>query len=137
MPISVTKTESRTEHTNVLWPESLPVELYFKVVFDDPKTASNWCTQAAAMLGSVTLSGADASFQRFVVWGPKAPRDHWVAGGHGTVFISELALRVIRARGDLRVPGAEAVSLSQLDYDLHLYVGSVVDQSAYSAIRSS
>ena len=135
MPMSVTRTEGRTTSTYPLSPDSLPIELYFKIVFDDPRVASRWCTDAATSFSKVSLGSELTSLQRLVVWGPSAPSDNWVSGGNSNVFVSELALRIVRALGELRVPGAEPVALSQLEYNLRLYVGSASDQRAYDVIR--
>jgi hypothetical protein len=136
--MSVTVKEGRTTRSVPISPDQLPVELYFKIGFDEHATAAKWCAEVQALLKTIQLGELDGGLQRFALWGPQAPEPNgWTTGGYGYAFVSELTLRVVRAFGRIRVPGAEAVSLSELPYDLHMYMGSEADSRAYKAIRSN
>ena len=136
MPISVTTTEGRHAVQYPFPPDALPIELYFKIVFDTSKVGATWCVKTLEVLERFRLDSTTERLQRVVVWGPAAPETGWETTGPGNVFVSELALRIVRASGEVRVPGAEPVSLSQLEYNLKMYVGSAADERAYRMIRA-
>ena len=135
MPFSITVTQGRSETTYPVSPGSLPIELYFKIPFEEADGASTWCGQVVTTLSRVKVDSSDIGLHRIVVWGPSPPEGSWSGGGGLNAYVSELALRLLRAFGDTRVPGAIPVSLSQLDLGLHMYVGGDADQRVYRIIK--
>jgi len=135
MPISVKTTPGGTVGPVPLLPAQLPVELYFRLVFDTSATAEGWCTEAVRLCETVALNEVAGKLDRIVVWGPKPAQPGVRVIGRGEVFVSELALRVVRALLKAYVPSPEPVSLGQFPHDLHCYAGADADRRAYEAIR--
>jgi hypothetical protein len=137
MPVSVKKTQGRRTTTTPLSLEQLPVELYVKLGFRDSAEAAGWCEGAVASLEGVVLSDPALLLHRVVIWGPSAVKREVLPSPNAAVFISEVTARLLRALGRVRLPQGEVVSLSQLEADLKMYLGSTADEQAYRvAIRA-
>lgn len=132
----VTRVEGRQTTEFPLSAEQLPIEIYFKLGFGSLEAAAEWCTRAVESLGRVQGNDPDLRGHRIVVWGPRGPERGVRRSGYGTVFLSELAIRQLRALQDVPVPQSEIVTVSALEYDLHMYRGSPIDEATYRRIRS-
>lgn len=74
----------------------------------------------------------EAAVGRFVIWSHAESATGW-SSGIGYAFLSESAIRILRAIGAHRIPAAEVVSLSQLERGLTMYLGSDSDSRSYKS----
>lgn len=135
MPLSIRTTAASKTTEAPFSADQLPEELYIKIVFDDHARAAKWCADVVGWLENVQGYDSALAFHRVVIWGPKPLGAEYSLSGQGTVYVSELAIRLLRAIGPVRVSRSEITSLGQLEYDMHMYVGSADDQRAYDEIR--
>jgi hypothetical protein len=108
----------------------VPAELYFRLGFHDLVQAREWAEQAVAALGGVELHNA-SHLDRIIVWGPRRQPAGIAISGEGYVFVSELALRCLRALEVQSIPVPELVSLVRLERGLEMLQGEAIDQRAY------
>jgi hypothetical protein len=131
MPISRETITLKQEDPASLSADQIPVELYFKLTFDDGTTCSTWIQSAIKVLRETRYRKSPDSIDRPVVWGPRE-----AFGSRPHVFVSEIALRLLRAAGQVRVPATKGpVSVSELDAGLQLYLGCPVDERVYKGVR--
>ena len=134
MPISRRIKEGNRTSEVPLSLDQLPTELYFRIPFDDAAVAATWAESAVRVLQTMTFSNAYEALDRVVLWG-SSRSGPLAAGGPGYAFVSELAMRMLRAVGELPIPRAEMVPLSQLEAGLQLYLGAQSDALAYRRIH--
>ena len=129
MPLSVTRHAAPRDPDRREPTGPLPTELYLRLGFADVSRARAWAADAIAALTHAD-PGTDATRERVVVFAP-APSTSGEVVGHGFVYVSELAMRVLRAVATQKIPRPELVSLAQLDPDLEMLAGTEVDRRAY------
>jgi hypothetical protein len=133
MPMRVQRTEGGVVASSSRF-ERLPVELYFRASFDEESTARSWAERMVQLLNDALPRLSKFDHTQVVVWAPRRRERGVRRSGFGYVYLSELTVRTLRAVTELRQP-LEVISLSGLDYELEMLMGSEIDQQAYQASR--
>lgn len=132
MPISITRSNPDEVPQPSRHLALVPVELYFRLGFRELTEAREWAERAVDVLREVRVE-TPVILDRIVVWGPRRERPGIRVEGEGYVFLSELALRCLRAVDHRPIPVPEMVSLARLHRLLEMLEGSDIDQQAYDS----
>jgi hypothetical protein len=134
MPIRITRTEGGPSPETTEF-ELLPVEIYLRANFEDENAARLWAERAVTILQEAHLRAQRFTGSQFVVWAPARRTDGFTRSGHGYVFLSELAVRVLRALGPVR-KRFELMSLSEIEPDMEMLMGTQSDRAAHGAAQT-
>ena len=121
MPIRITNHPAPPQPPDPVHPSTLPEEIYVRLEFDNQDKAKRWCDDVTETLAR-PISDV-GPFDRVVLWAP--------AHDGNAVYLSVLAMRLVRAQGGRYLPARELVSMGQLPAGLEMLIGSQTDERAY------
>jgi hypothetical protein len=103
----------------------LPEEIYVELHFDDHDRAVAWCDSLVSDLQRRVFDFGP--WDRVVLWRPSLDQSK--------VYLSVLAMRIVRALGNRYLPVTGLVSLAQFPPGFQLMLGNQSDQQAYREVK--
>lgn len=125
MPVRVTR-PTAPQAPEPIDASMLPEEIYIELRFDDHDRAVAWCDSVVPDLRRHVYDLG--TLDRVVLWRPGTDQSQ--------VFLSVLAMRIVRALGKRYMPVVGLVSLAELPSGLLLMLGDQPDELAYRNVKA-